>query len=289
MDFKQSTKIEPNERYLGTTKVYLESSEDEFIIGKWFSKLKSCISFESVEPKPGQGGGGCQIVIEKVTSANAESKLDAYGIVDRDMLVGKKDDLWEEINDKAFREARPFGSKIHVLNRWELENYLLHPKAIHHVLENKKLGKSDCTPNDVTNTLLNAEDDLVAISVLDVLSVYADPPCSSPSEGFGLDKAGEALSKEVATQTGAKMEELDDARRRISRFSEGLPHGAERWDRLSRMLDGKRILKRLKKYWPNQLKDPCGERGSLADAIMGKNLIDEDLSTFLHDVCEGAI
>ncbi len=59
--------------YQDGVKVYLESGDDEYIIGrKWFSQLKDKISFEAVSDK--KADGGCRLVIKKVEQSNQSEK-----------------------------------------------------------------------------------------------------------------------------------------------------------------------------------------------------------------------
>lgn len=292
MEFKQRTGIPANERYRGPVKLYLESGEDVFVILKWFPKLPDRISVESAEPTFDDdrgGGGGCEVVIAKVGAARSETpQIKAFGIVDRDVLLARNHPAWSETDDAAFHAAEPLGPEIHVLNRWELENFLLHPSAIHRVLENKTLGRSGISEADVVNALNAAEEDFISVSTIDILSRQATPPKPSPGEGFDWNKEGNDLRERVRTQTSASVASFDAAADSIRKFAEELPPGAERWDRLSRMLDGKRVLARLKALWRDGFSSPKTDRGALAEHVK-EYMSESALGRFVDTVYANAI
>lgn len=109
--------------YLHKVVVYLESEEDlQIFKERWFFDEGKKIEFKSVDT--GQGGG-CLQVINQVDK-DRKRGITAFGIVDRDILMKQGMwDLWWEIDDQQFEQAKPFGDYILVLRRWELENYLL--------------------------------------------------------------------------------------------------------------------------------------------------------------------
>lgn len=104
-------------KYEGGIKVFLESAEDVRIFSEhWFSHKQDKLRFVSAEGEQ-IGGGGCQVVISKVHEANSQN-IQAYGIVDRDVLLSDaKLDLFWETDDAKFYAAQPYGENIHVLRR----------------------------------------------------------------------------------------------------------------------------------------------------------------------------
>jgi hypothetical protein len=290
MDFKQPPDLAPNEIYRGSRKVYLESEDDVTVIGtKWFSHLKRQLSFESAEAMPGMGGGGCQVVIDKVEKVNSAQNLGvtAYGVVDRDVLLGdpQQHTLWWEVDDAKFHAEKPYGESIHVLRCWELENLFLHPKAIAKVLRDKRLSAESPTGNDVAEELLAHLDTFWAISLLDVLSV----PCRNPSPaiGYGGQDAGEKLEKSVCEYTNTSQADFNTQKNKMQCFDDPSLSSVERWERLSRILDGKRVLARLRQIFNEEFSRPMSERGALAGAILDLGLIDSELTNFLQVAAKG--
>ena len=112
-------------QYLNRRRLYVESEDDDVTVFKqyWFDGLGDALTFI--------GASGCAQVIKGV-KRDRERRIESYGIVDRDSLITGRNEwrLFFEDNDETFRADRPFGPYIHVLPRWEMENYLLHPDVI---------------------------------------------------------------------------------------------------------------------------------------------------------------
>jgi hypothetical protein len=118
-------------RYSGVPVVYVESEEDSYIFGEcWFKELLSRLEFLPVNSRPGSLASGCGAVIEAV-HAEAVSGNPAWGIVDRDAVMSKN--LWSlvhETDDDCFDRSMPFGQRVKVLRRWEIESYLIDGDAL---------------------------------------------------------------------------------------------------------------------------------------------------------------
>lgn len=206
--------------------IYLESEDDVFIFrDKWFRKSRFPIVFKAASPNSGdKGSGGCMQVRKKVGQYG-----DVYGVVDRDALwsdQGHREGLWWETDDECFFAEKPFGENIFVLNRWEIENYLLHPEALRKLLWDKTRGTTPHTDTEKIAELLCAhEADFVKFSAHTI--------------GDGEEN----------------RQEIED---KISSFSEKQEHPVQRWERLSRMLNGKKVIEMLggrldgKKKYPLQ-------------------------------------
>ena len=147
MDFKNLSDFS-SEQYLAGDKgviVYLESTDDVFIFKKWFGDVLSKIQFEPVSGE--KANGGCRAVIQRLQELDHHT-VDYYGVVDRDALLNEisiHESLWWESDDDVFFSASPFGDRVFVLNRWELEYYLLHPKALAKRLHNRTMGEISYT------------------------------------------------------------------------------------------------------------------------------------------------
>lgn len=143
-------------RQRGGAVVFLESNDDfEIIAKRWFFDFGQDVHFESADQyETGTGGGGCQAVIQLVAGMRS-SGIAAFGIVDRDVLLGDGHwTLWWSIDDAAFQSARPYGDWIRVLLRWELENYLLDPDAMAYVANNAPRMTSLHSADSVTASCL---------------------------------------------------------------------------------------------------------------------------------------
>lgn len=169
-------------KYLNKVRVYVESSEDRDVLEKWFPDDLGKISFLSAD-RGNSGGGGCQAVCGEV-AISVQAEVQAVGIVDRDKLFTDKNwNLLWEVDDGVFRMAQPYGAEIHVLLRWELENYLLEPRAVQRVLNDAKHGKSPPNQTQIEQELIEHYDCLVPIMAASAL-LHADGH-ESPGDGYG--------------------------------------------------------------------------------------------------------
>lgn len=282
-------------KYEGGIKVFLESTEDVRIFSDhWFSDYQDKISFESAENDGNKGGGGCNAVLRKVKEAENQ-QLTAYGIVDRDKLLGDDDKqaiFWETDDDK-FHAASPYGHNIHVLRRWEMENYLLKPEAFKAELQCRI---SNRLPPEITaGTLLNYENDLIKLTALSTVLVNKGIP--DKSKDIGRRLSGEKLHLEINNylsphkMTLESSEFLNDTAR-ISAFAGNEENPGKRWDRLSRVLDGKRALYKLCSTFQQEFNIPGFQfanevKGCLANRIASqKDLLDEELCTTIERFAE---
>lgn len=286
--FKQLPASIVDSKYEGGVKVYLESEEDVRIFSDhWFSSYQDKIRFESAEQQA-RGGGGCCAVIRQVEEAS-HSNMPAYGIVDRDILLADgRHDLFWEIDDTKFHAAQPYTDRVHVLCRWELENYLLKPEAISAVVALRKSRPP--IPHVTSESLLVFEEDLVNVTALTTFMVAQNQ--GSPNPGFGQQSFGDALKEEITSHLGKAVpgksyDDLAGDRKKIKAFSEDRDDAAQRWDRLARIFDGKKALSRIcsglgKDHGIGSLKPWEEIRGSLADKIASMKLIDKELSELIE-------
>ncbi len=273
-------------KYEGGIKVFLESTEDVRIFSDhWFSHYQDKICFESAEDDGNKGGGGCNAVLRKVKEAENQ-QLTAYGIVDRDKLLGdadKQDIFWETDDDK-FHASSPYGHNIHVLRRWEMENYLLKPEAFRAELQCRISNR--LAPEITAETLLNHEDDLIKLTAFS--TVLANKSISAPDEGFGRAFSGEGLHTELNNYLSSSKITLESSEfskdiNQISAFTSNEKNPDMRWDKLSRILDGKRALHKFcsvfhREYKLEGFKFVNEVKGCLANRIASKReLLDEEL------------
>jgi len=266
--------------YTNKVVIYLESEEDlQIIKERWFFDEGKDIEFKSVDS--GQGGG-CTQVINRVKNER-DKGITAFGIVDRDALMREgKWDLWWEIDDQQFQQAKPFGDYILVLLRWEIENYLLSPEELEIVLSDKEL-RSPKNINVVIEELLIKAEDLKILSAAMIISHENKHPFST---GFGLKETGEKLKNKVENHLSNSInsnvsQELTNYIHKIEAFAEtNTELTKQRWERINRLLDGKRTLQRLDLF-----KTRVGDRrGYLARHIRINNNIDPELTNYIKEV-----
>ncbi len=246
---KQPDKLALKQR--GGAVVFLESEEDFQIVAKrWFFDEGEDVYFQPADTyEQGPGGGGCKAVIDLVVQARADG-IKAFGLVDRDVLLSDQQwDLWWQEQDPDFLVARPYGEHIRVLLRWELENYLLDPDAMAAATNDASMTSAHTGQSIAASCLIYAEE-LIDKSAAAVAATAAN--CTPPAAGFGCNPmtTGTALSaallQHINGQTVADVSaEFSVHRQRISAFDSPAASPARRWERLTRMLDGKAALKYL--------------------------------------------
>lgn len=266
-------------------KIYLESTDDQYILKNWFSTYNfyDKLSFDSVSET--RGNGGCQLVMKKVE----ESKQTAFGIVDRDVLLADpnfQNSLWWEIDDDVFSSSQPYGENIFVLHRWELENYLLHPQALATLMADKQLAATTSSA-DIAKLLCDHEKNMVAVTLLSTISAKTRTALAGGTRLL-QDKNGDELMSEIQKKLPVLPEIIDSEQDSIIRFAENNQDPVERWHRLSRLLDGKRIMHRIDDllfYGKVKLQN---ERGALAGHIAKHKLIDPALINWLENIYRAA-
>lgn len=264
-------------RYFKRAIVYLESEEDYLIIkDRWFHNEGELLEFKSADT--GLGGGANQ-VINNVDKDRADGSV-AFGLVDRDALLAKNVwDAWWERDDDHFAGMRPLGEHIRILRRWEIENYLLDPE----VLEEERANLEGRQIERANPSARLTEDILEAALILSAASIVSHEQ-GSPL-GNELDKVEpiDVLRNKVLEKIGADTARFITVNEQIQGFGEGCPNGSDKyWERISRVLDGKRILKRLG-LAQNALDVPKDYRLSLASKIRQAGKIAPELTSHIEE------
>lgn len=237
--FKQKATIDRvEENYFQRVGVFLESKEDWLIVAdRWFFDVGDKIRFEHADD--GEGGGAHKVV-DKVNEQRLLSEV-AFGIVDRDAIKVSHPGIWWEDDDARFKSERPLGDSIRVLTRWEIENYLLDPDVIEEAVANMQ-ARPIRQGTAALQTLTDEQDAAIALSAADIVA-------SGHGQRFdhSLDRCpANSLPNQITTKLGQYANELVDTEVRVRDFASGHPRGSPaHWERLNRMLDGKRLLRRL--------------------------------------------
>ncbi|RJF77505.1 DUF4435 domain-containing protein [Azospirillum cavernae] len=111
----------------GAVTVLVEGESDEKFLERMFPGMKAEIRFVSV--------GGCAAMTARLERERAINPK-VFGLIDRDSL--KRDKRWKElfeIDDEAFATATRVDG-LHVLTRWEIENYLFDFIAVQRLFTN---------------------------------------------------------------------------------------------------------------------------------------------------------
>ena len=167
-----------------------------------------------------------------------------------------------------------------VLTRWEIENYLLLPDALEIVLSDKAFRSMRDMHAMLEDIFPKAED----VKALSAASIYCHENRASFPEGFGNHKNGaellqlirQHLENNFGTSAYQRLVEHID---RIESFSEGMTGmSKKRWDRLNRLLDGKRMLRRMQLFGSSF----TDRRGDLARHIRINGKIDSEFFLILE-------
>ncbi len=269
-------------KYLDKVRVYVESSEDRDVLEKWFPDDLGKIIFLSAD-HGNAGGGGCQAVCKEISNSK-QADIQAAGIVDRDKLFTDKNwDLLWEIDDQIFRVAQPYGAEIHVLLRWELENYLLEPAALQRVLSDAKHGKPSPILSQIENDLLQHCDTLVPVIAASALLHLQGH--ESLGDGYGSKWTRLEIEKDLTTQCLSKrMASLPDwqnalqlNQEHVSNFDVPTASTHERLSAFLRIVDGKRLIERIKAQHGVQIE----LRGFLSRSIKDLNMVPLELADFV--------
>jgi hypothetical protein len=275
-------------RYANKITVIVESDEDvQVFMYRWFSQERNWLEFRSAD----QGlGGGCKQVIRN-TQAFRLKKVKAFGIVDRDALLQcDQFDLLFETDNKKHITAKPFGEYIHVLCRWELENYLLEPEELENILaDSSKEAPRDTRSKQETVKELLAHCE-VLIPVMSASILLHRNKCEALSEAFNVQITHRSdmdsqVRHQLSKHLGSDFLNLyNEYLSKIEAFSENHPENSEaRWGSLNRIIDGKRILKRITHRY--RLEEKIIYR--LARAIKQRNQIDSEIRELVEYLKSG--
>ncbi|AFL74417.1 hypothetical protein [Thiocystis violascens] len=281
---KQTDKLVLKQR--GGAVVFLESNDDfEIIAQRWFFNEGEDIWFQPADSyETGTGGGGCDAVIDLVNGTRADG-IRAFGIVDRDILLNNQNwPLWWEPRDDVFQAARPYGSHIRVLLRWELENYLLHPDAMK-IEANDSAMVSTHTADSVLASCLECSDELKNRSAATVAALAVN--LSPPAIGFGCNPlvCGITLMEDLQkflTKKGLSnaAQAMEQERQQIDRFDAPSAPARTRWEHLVRMLDGKAALK----YISHRAKTRFDERrAGLANRMFERGIVPLEVREYIKE------
>ena len=265
-------------RYSGQIVIYLESSDDNSIYSNYWFRDR----LEEFQFRPANKGvatyGGCQAVRESV-NYDRTNGIKAFGIVDRDIMMAE--DYWYlvwETDNSRFAQAMPFGPYIKVLNRWELENYLIDSQAIEEYLANH-IGRKARNTQDVIKELLEHCDVLI-------LHTAGNAACHSAringfTDGFTDSKDKIRLDQDIQQrfqQRNACQQDYLDNIAKAQAFDTHNVSDEERLEKLLQIVYGKALLSRIKR----QHNISHEIRFHLAAAIKRNENVPSEISTHLE-------
>lgn len=276
-------------RFVEKIVVYLESTVDYQILGeRWFFDKGEWLEFKSADQCC--ESGGCTQVI-KLVEKDRTCGTAAFGIVDRDVLLRQK--LWDQLfetDDETYRSQRPFGPYIHLLRRWEIENYLLDPVEIEVLIQDHRTGSSSRSlrPEDKTvKELLSHLQILIPVMAANVV-LHSHGESSLKIE-YGWQVRDRVRMEADVKQTlgnndnlpNEYMENVTSFIDRTENFTGGHPENSkDRFESLCRIIDGKRVFDRIQRTYT--LRDEY--RFNLARRIRENNRIPEEIVNLIQSL-----
>ncbi|MBF0096301.1 MAG: DUF4435 domain-containing protein [Magnetococcales bacterium] len=276
--------------------LYLESLEDKQVMrDRWFTQWREWIDFQSVDASQGGDGGSAQVL--RRVSADYAVKIPSFGIVDRDALLNHTImdsanwDAFLESDQNAFAAAANLHPHVKVLRRWEMENYLLHPKALGKLLRDaEKPNQVNCSAETTAQCLLDFSPIAILLSAANlVLLEHMKPPLSPLFDAPQSDP--DLLKKAIIAQLQNKEitdleDKIENKTAAIRSFLQDLTETPEnQWNQLNHLIDGKLFLIRFCKWFG--FKD--GRRLELASKISEHHLIDTEIIEFMEMLKEKAV
>ena len=276
---------EVDKKFANKTLVYLESETDVRILARrFFFDMAERIEFMGADRH--YDSGGCTQVLRAVKD-DQNNGLNSYGILDRDSLMreNKWDCLWQT-DDEKYKAQQPFGDKCHALCRWEIENYLIDAHEIENLLVDRCREKSEGHRSDeeVAEEILSHLEALIPIMATNTalhekgIRQLDLGFCVSEKNRGEIETTITKRLKKIERETNQKIR-MEPGLAKVENFKSKETDLLSRLDSLLRIIDGKRILFRIKNQY--KLKDEIifslARRIKENDRIPGEliNLIEE--------------
>lgn len=278
-------------RYSGVPVVYVESEEDVYIFGEcWFKDQLSRLEFQSVADRSGGNStSGCKAVIHAVDEER-QSGNPAWGIVDRDAVMSAdRWDLVHETDDSCFDRSLPFGHRVKVLRRWEMESYLIDGDLLEQY-RSELLMEVPRSSADVWKELLDDCQALIPHAALNAMHhVYKESGLGDGRTDSFKDRQDVEARLVVNILTSLASHHLDchviyaKNLSQVEAFDSTEASLESRVQSLLRRVHGKAVLSRFK----NRHKIKHDFRGLLAARIKAAERVPKELSDFVQMAMKG--
>ena len=268
-----------DKKYAGKTIVYLESEEDVSILHRhWFFDWGEKIEFLAAGDQSHETGGSSGVRLRM--DEDKKNGVESFGIVDRDTAFSqRKWDVLFETDDEKYRSASLFGKHIHALLRWEIENYLFDPDIIEQHIADHEKGRKTRPAKTVRQELYVHCHALIPVMAASIL-LHEDGK-RPPGDGYGHDKNLDEIKKEALDIVGSmNKNRFDDYANRLLKFEEKTADDEKRFNSLLRIIDGKRLLERIKSQ--HKIKDD--PRFHIARKIREQDRVPREIKDFLSSL-----
>ena len=247
---------------------------------------------------------GCRAVLNRVEE-NRGSRF-YFGLVDRDFLLSEAGDpsyFWE-LDDHEFAKHKLVDGQVFVLNRWELENYLLHPRALFRFVHAEtNLPDVEESYSSFVNALKELADFSTYHTATNILIQMAmgheaktmnfwqvKNELEKRNTENDCDGFAQILSDKTELRKTDAQEKIQTMVQKLRAFcqSSGEPYNEEAWLSINRALDGKNLLACMKDKWKCSGKLELNSKRHLANYINAENLQDPFLKNIFERLKEEA-
>lgn len=224
----------------GMVILYVEGTSDKKFLERLFPNSAGIIQF--------QDAGGCPAVKERLKAERPDNDK-VFGVVDRDALMREK--AWDrlfEVDNESFAQTAADEAGLHVLTRWEIENYLFDIRALQALHNN--WGRNGMEWANLLSEVVHAAEAEVYITAAWCTAHHfqrrqagAPNACVDTPELEGLTRKW--VEQDLPEGATARYE---DNLAKLRAFDPGPEVGTEaRLEALLRIVDGKRLLERLER------------------------------------------
>ena len=252
-----------DKKYARKIVIYLESEEDISILSRqWFFDLGEKIEFRPASDDLHKTGGSSGVLSR--IAEDTGNKISSFGIVDRDTLLSHRNwDMLFETDDETYRSATPFGEHVHALLRWEIENYLFDPEIIEEYIADHEKGRKLKKKETVIKELQDQCHKIIPHMVKSIL-LCENSKIESDSEHCHDKASKKKITEETVLASILKFEKNTDIIE-------------EKFYSLLRIIDGKRLLKKMK----NKYKIQNEIRFHIARKIRERDRVPGEIKDFL--------
>lgn len=235
-------------------RVYLEGQSDVGVLKDWWFAPgwddSPFVEFRG----PGAQGGGCKWVVAQVHARVGDpSEPPCFGFVDRDALANDPVsptglallDLFLDPADGSLPVGTPLGDRIYVLQRWELENYLLldldtvFKEAVH-----APVGTRPASADELGARFIQDAEWLLVFSAGVIHARMSS--AEAPAAAFGKDLDAAALRALLQSRYPDPSGNIPTIEAKLAAFrASGAAPVREQWSYVQRIVDGKQLLQRF--------------------------------------------
>ncbi|MGY4098531.1 ATP-dependent nuclease [Nocardia sp. R16R-3T] len=258
--------------------VFVEGQTDETIIRSFATKLNLNLSEKNVGfVLMGGSRNFAHYAAGATLALLTKRKVDSFFVIDRDE---QDDDGINKLSDQLGRLGT-----LHVLNRREIENYLIDPVALSKHIGHR-LGDAKVSPDEIRTALFEIADELKDLTVAKRIATQTCRPYRADRSKI-LNESRSGGIKQAAQAALVDLEqELSSQKDRVDRLVESAEiQLASQWEeyKLDRV-PGEELLGSLFKRYKLRFKKD--RDGAAITELMAVEAIPPEISQLLRDICK---